>query len=57
MTPPVIDLDEYRDEIERQITADDPHTQIRAWLATNHVNISRNTFSRRLAKWNISHHS
>ena len=39
------ELDEYRGEIERRIAAGQTHTQIRSWLATEGVRISKNTLS------------
>jgi hypothetical protein len=40
-------VDEFRGEIERRIAVGQTHTQIRSWLATEGVSVSKNTLSRR----------
>jgi len=54
MPRPRIDLDAYRDEIERRIAQKHTHHQIRGWLAGRGVNISKTTFSLQMVAWDAS---
>lgn len=49
-----INLEPYQQEIECQINSGNTYTQIRNWLVTKEVCISRNVFSKRITSWNIS---
>jgi len=44
-------LDEFRAEIEPRIASGQNHKEIRSWLATQGVQISKNTFSTRCIAW------
>jgi hypothetical protein len=54
MPRPRIDLDAFRDEIERRIAQKHTHPQILSWLAGKGVIISKNTFSSRIVAWDAS---
>lgn len=54
MPRPSINLDEYRDEIKRQVSIGQTQSQIRAWLARNGVTLSKNTLSSCLIAWGAS---
>jgi hypothetical protein len=54
MPRPRIDLDAYRDEIERRIAQKHTHPQILSWLAGKDLIISKNTLSTRIAAWDAS---
>jgi hypothetical protein len=54
MPQPRINLDPFRHEIELRIAAGDTHTQIRDWLATRGVHISKNVFSKRCVAWAVT---
>jgi hypothetical protein len=49
-----IDLEGFRDEIERRIALRHTHRQILSWLAGNGLIISKNTLSSRVVAWNAS---
>ena len=51
MPRPQINLDAYRDEIERRITSNHIHTQIRSWLAGEGIIISKGTLQSRYVAW------
>lgn len=46
MPPTSINLDPFRDEIELQVAAGHTQSQIREWLNTKGVIVSKNTFQR-----------
>jgi hypothetical protein len=54
MPRPRKDLTEFRDEIERRIRAKETYNQIRNWLATQGVIISKNTFFAQCGAWEIN---
>jgi hypothetical protein len=54
MPRPRIDLDTYRDEIERRIAQKHTHPQILSWLAGKGIIINKNTFSSRIIDWDTS---
>jgi len=54
MPRPAIELDVYRTEIERRIANKDTQGQIRRWLASRGVRISKNTLSTRVVAWEAS---
>src|SRR3954470_13676127 len=54
MPRPAIDLDVYRTEIERRIANKDTQAQIRRWLASQGVQVSKNTLSTRVVAWEAS---
>jgi hypothetical protein len=49
-----IDLEGFRDEIERRIALRHTHRQILSWLAGNGLIISKNALSSRVMAWNAS---
>jgi hypothetical protein len=54
MPRPRIDLNIYRNEIERRITQKYTYPQILSWLAGKGIIISKNTFSSRIMDWDAS---
>jgi hypothetical protein len=54
MPRPRKELDEFRAEIEHRVTQGQTHTQIRNWLATKGVRISKNMLSTRCVEWQAS---
>ena len=54
MPRPSINLDSYRPEIERQAAAGDSQNQIREWLLSQGISISKNIFSSRIVDWKAS---
>jgi hypothetical protein len=55
MPRPRIDLDTFRDEIERRIADKHTQNQIRRWLASQGVAVSKNTLSARYVEWEATH--
>jgi hypothetical protein len=51
MPRPRVDLDTFRDEIERRIASNHTHKQIRSWLAGQGVIISKGTLQSRCVAW------
>ena len=52
MPRPTIDLEPYRDEIERRILQDHyTHAEVLAWLKTQGINIVAKTLVRRCRDW------
>jgi hypothetical protein len=51
MPRPRINLDTFRDEIERRIVDKHTQNQIRRWLASQGVAVSENTLSARCLEW------
>ena len=49
-----MNLDLFRARIEQRIAAGETHTQIRRWLATEGIKISKNIFSKRCVAWEAS---
>lgn len=49
-----INLEPYRHEIESQIESGNTQTEIREWLSTKGIHISKNAFSRQISRWKIS---
>lgn len=49
-----INLDQFRHEIEAQIATGKIHIQIRQWLTTKGITVSKNTLSRRIIAWGAS---
>jgi DNA-directed RNA polymerase specialized sigma54-like protein len=54
MPRPRVDLDPWRDEIERRIAQKHTHRQILGWLAGEGVVVSKNTFSSQMVAWDAS---
>ena len=54
MPHPLINLDSFQSEIERRIAAGESQNQIRKWLATQGISISKNFFSSRIVTWKAS---
>jgi hypothetical protein len=57
MPRPRKDLQEFRERIELRITSGQTHNEIRRWLATNGVFVSKNTLSTRCVTWEASRRS
>jgi hypothetical protein len=57
MVRPRIELDEFRDEIERRIGLRHTQSQIRTWLLSRGCRVSRNTLSTRVNAWEASRQS
>jgi hypothetical protein len=57
MPRPRKNLDRFRDEIERRITDRQTQDQILSWLATQGVNVSKNTLSSLYVAWGVSRHT
>jgi len=57
MPRPMVELDSFRNEIERRIKAHHTQTQILSWLAGQGCRISRNTLSARVNAWEASRQS
>jgi hypothetical protein len=53
MPRPRVDLDAFRDEIERRIASKHTHThtQIRSWLAGEGLTVSKGTLQSRCVAW------
>ena len=52
MSPPTIDLEPYRDEIERRLLQNHQgHAEVLAWLETEGVTIAPRTLKRRCKDW------
>jgi hypothetical protein len=51
MPRPRVDLDAFRDKIERRITSKHTHRQIRSWLAGKGFIISKGTLQSRCVAW------
>jgi hypothetical protein len=57
MPRPAVDLEGFRNEIERRIKAHHTQTEILSWLANQGCRISRNTLSARVNAWEASRQS
>jgi hypothetical protein len=57
MPRPSKDLNQYRDEIERRLAQSHTQSQIRNWLITRGVRISKNTLFTRIVAWEASKRS
>ena len=57
MPRPPIDLDPFRNEIEQRLSQRHTQEQIRTWLASRGVQVSKNTLSARVLAWEASRHS
>jgi hypothetical protein len=51
MPRPRVDLDTFRDEIERRIASKHTHRQIRSWLAEEGLTVSKGTLQSRCVAW------
>lgn len=57
MPRPSIDLEPFRIEIEQQLNGGSTQEQVRTWLASQGVTISKNIISARVNAWGVSRHS
>jgi hypothetical protein len=57
MPRPPIDLDPFRNEIKQRLNQHHTQAQIRTWLASRGIQISKNTLSARVLAWEASTHS